>query len=60
MTREEIIDDHNITSDPDEIVEEMRRMENAGVTRLIVNSYCGDSVDTIRAFETEILSAFSD
>lgn len=58
-TDEEIREGNNITDDPDDVVEKIERMEDAGVTRVFVGSNCGDPVETIEAFEESILPHFS-
>ena len=60
MTTTDIIEDHNITEDPEEIIPIIERFKEAGVSRLIVNSYAGDPYQTIDAFEEVILPHFKD
>ncbi|GAA0238067.1 LLM class flavin-dependent oxidoreductase [Haladaptatus pallidirubidus] len=54
LSDEEIRDGHNITDDPDELVADIRRLEEAGVTRVLVGSHCGDPYRTIEAFENHV------
>lgn len=54
MSDEEIADHHNVTDDPGDVIEELQRMADAGVTRVLIGSHSGDPYETIEAFETEI------
>jgi coenzyme F420-dependent glucose-6-phosphate dehydrogenase len=58
MTDAEIREANNITDDPTELVEKLERLEEAGVSRVLVGSNCGDPRRTIRAFEEHVLPAF--
>jgi len=58
MSDAEIADANNITDDPADVVEELERLEDAGVTRVLVGSHAGDPYETIDAFETQVLPAF--
>lgn len=58
MTDGEIRDHNHITDQPEELVEELERLEEAGVTRVLVGSNCGNPRDTIAAFEDHVLPHF--
>lgn len=58
MSDAELRDQNNITENPEEIIEELKRISKAGVTRVLVGSNCGDPYETIDTFETEILPHF--
>jgi len=53
-----IRDTQNITDDPADIVSELERLEEAGVSRVLVGSTCGDPYRTIDAFEEHVLPHF--
>lgn len=54
----EIIEENNITDDPDDIVAELKALEDAGVSRVLVGSKCGDPYNTIEAFEDHVIPHF--
>lgn len=58
MSDEEVQEANNITDDPEEIISKLRRTEEAGATRVLVGSNCGDPFHTIDVFEKEILPEF--
>ncbi len=58
MTDEEIRDANTITNDADDIIETLERFEEAGVTRVLVGSNCGDPRKTIDVFEQEVIPHF--
>lgn len=58
LTDEEIIDENNITDDPDDIVAELEALEDAGVSRVLVGTKCGDPYETIEAFEDHVIPHF--
>lgn len=58
MSDEEVREANNITDDPDEIISNLRRVEEAGATRVLVGSNVGDPYRTIEVFEDEILPEF--
>lgn len=58
MSDAEIRDVHNIMEEPTAIIEELERLENAGVTRVIVASTLGDEKRTIDAFERDVIPKF--
>lgn len=59
MSDEEIADTNGITDEPDDIIAELQRLEDAGVTRVLVGTNVGDPAETIRTFEREIFPSFS-
>lgn len=59
MSDQEVRDALNITNDPGAIIEQLEAYEDAGATRVLVGSVCGDPYETIVAFEDEILPHFS-
>ena len=58
MSDVEVQDALNITNDPDDIVEELERLETAGVTRALVGTNCGDPYETIDAFRDHVIPHF--
>jgi coenzyme F420-dependent glucose-6-phosphate dehydrogenase len=58
MSDAEIREAGNITDDPAELIETLERYEEAGATRVLVGSTCGDPRRTIEAFEAEIIPHF--
>lgn len=58
MSDEEIRDALTITEHPDEVIDLLERYEDAGATRVIVGSVCGDPRETIEAFSETILPHF--
>jgi len=58
MSDAELRDRNNITDDPDELIKELERFAEAGATRVLVGSNCGDPYETIEVFESEILPHF--
>lgn len=58
MMDEEIRRANRITDDPAEIAEWIEAYENAGVTRLLVDSNCGDPYRTVETFEEEVIPCF--
>jgi coenzyme F420-dependent glucose-6-phosphate dehydrogenase len=58
MNDEEIRDSHNITDDPEEFVDLIRKFESVGVDRVLVGSQVGDPATTIEAFEETVLPEF--
>ncbi len=58
MSDEEICEEHNITDDPQEVVELLKSYEQAGVTRVLVGSNCGDPYQTITKMENHVLPEF--
>ena len=58
MSDAEVRDIHNITDDPDDIIDELERLAEAGVTRVLVGSAAGDPRQTIEEFEEHILPHF--
>ncbi|WP_137290626.1 LLM class flavin-dependent oxidoreductase [Natronorubrum halophilum] len=54
----ELIEENNITDDPDDIVAELEALEDAGVSRVLVGSKCGDPYETIEAFEEHVIPHF--
>jgi coenzyme F420-dependent glucose-6-phosphate dehydrogenase len=59
MTDEEIAEINTITDDPNHIIEELHRLEDAGVTRVLIGSNVGNPMETIQAFESEVFPSFS-
>lgn len=58
MSDAEIRDANAITDDPDVFVEKLTALEEAGVSRVLVGSNCGDPRETIAAFEEHVLPQF--
>ncbi len=58
MSDEEVRDEHNITNDPQEIVELLKNYEQAGVTRVLIGSNCGDPYQTIMKMKNHVLPEF--
>lgn len=58
MSDTEIANQYNITEDPDEIIEELEAVADAGATRVLVSSNCNDPFRTIDTFESKILPHF--
>jgi G6PDH family F420-dependent oxidoreductase len=58
MSDEEIREGKTITDDPAEIVAKLEALAEAGVTRVLVGSSCGDPYETIAVFEEEVLPEF--
>jgi pseudouridine-5'-phosphate glycosidase len=54
MSDTEIRDANGLTDDPEDIVADLEELANAGVTRVLVGSNCGDPRRTIEAFETHV------
>lgn len=54
----ELIEENNITDDPDDIVAKLEALEDAGVSRVLVGSKCGDPYETIAAFENHVIPHF--
>lgn len=54
----EVRDAHNITADPDVIVDRIDALVDAGVSRVLVGSTCGDPRRTIEAFEDHVFPYF--
>ncbi|MFC4987059.1 hypothetical protein [Saliphagus infecundisoli] len=59
MTDEEIADTNGITDEPDDVIAELQRLEDTGVTRVLVGTNVGQPAGTIRTFEREIFPSFS-
>jgi coenzyme F420-dependent glucose-6-phosphate dehydrogenase len=60
LSDEEIREANNITDDPADIIAELEALAEAGVTRALVGSNCGDPYRTIEVFEEEIVPHFAD
>ena len=58
MSDEEIRDANTITDDATEIIETLERLEEVGVTRVLVGSNCGDPRETIDVFERDVIPHF--
>ncbi|MFB6218956.1 MAG: LLM class flavin-dependent oxidoreductase [Halobacteriaceae archaeon] len=58
MSDREIADEYNMTENPGDVIDELERLEAAGVTRVLVGSHAGDPEETIDAFEEHILPKF--
>jgi coenzyme F420-dependent glucose-6-phosphate dehydrogenase len=59
MSDEEIIEAQGITDDPDDVIEQLQDLEDAGVTRVLVGTNVGDPMETIRTFEESVFPSFS-
>ncbi len=59
MSDEEIIEAQGITDDPDDVIEQLQDLEDAGVTRVLVGTNVGDPIETIRTFEESVFPSFS-
>lgn len=58
MSDEAVREANHITDDPTTLVTELERLEDAGVSRVLVGSNCGDPRATIDVFEDHVLPAF--
>ncbi|WP_436912374.1 LLM class flavin-dependent oxidoreductase [Halosimplex marinum] len=58
MSDAEIREENNIVSDPDELVDQIAALEDAGVTRVILVSKVGDYRETIDVVADEVMPAF--
>lgn len=58
MSDAAIRDQQNITDDPEVLLEKLAAMEDAGATRVLVGSTCGDPHRTIDVFEEAIIPHF--
>lgn len=58
LSDEEIVDMNNITDAPDDLVAELEAYDDAGVTRVLIGSKCGDPYETIEAFEEHVIPHF--
>lgn len=58
MSDEEVQDVQNITENPDDLIDELRQLEEAGATRVLIGSNCGDPYHTLEVFENHILPEF--
>jgi coenzyme F420-dependent glucose-6-phosphate dehydrogenase len=58
MSDEAVRETNNITDDPSDLVEQIEALEEAGATRVLVGSNCGDAQATIEVFEDDVLPAF--
>lgn len=59
MSDDDIVEHYRITTDPEEVITDLERYEEAGVTRVLVGSACGDPYDTIELYEEEIIPHFA-
>lgn len=59
MSETEIQEAANITDDPEDIVADLRAVSDAGVTRVLVGSTCGDPHRIIDAFEEYVFPRFN-
>jgi len=59
MSDAAVADASNITDDPDDFVDLIERYAEAGVTRVIVGSQCGDPEATIEVFEDHVIPRFA-
>jgi len=59
MSDEEIMETQGITDDPDDVIEQLQNLEDAGVTRVLVGTTVGDPMETIRTFEKSVFPSFS-
>jgi G6PDH family F420-dependent oxidoreductase len=53
----DVADRHGITADPEEVITTLERLDEAGVTRVLVGSTCGDPYRTIETFEEHVFPA---
>ena len=60
LTDDELIEASGIVEDPEDVVERLARFEQAGATRVLVGSTCGDPLATIEQFETDIFPALAE
>jgi alkanesulfonate monooxygenase SsuD/methylene tetrahydromethanopterin reductase-like flavin-dependent oxidoreductase (luciferase family) len=58
MSNAEIREEANIKADPMDLIDQLKTMEDAGVTRVIVISKVGDYEATIDALAEEVMPAF--
>ncbi|WP_276275233.1 LLM class flavin-dependent oxidoreductase [Haladaptatus sp. QDMS2] len=58
MSDREIRELNTITDDTVEIIEKLEEFSNAGVTRVLVGSNCGDPYETIDVFESDVIPHF--
>jgi alkanesulfonate monooxygenase SsuD/methylene tetrahydromethanopterin reductase-like flavin-dependent oxidoreductase (luciferase family) len=58
ISDEELIDANNVTDDPQDLVEQVEKLEEAGVTRVLVVSKVGDPRATIDAFADHVIPEF--
>jgi purine nucleoside phosphorylase len=59
MSDDQIRAANNIVSEPDELVDHVAALENAGVTRVILASKVGDFRATVDAVADGLLPAFA-
>lgn len=58
MSDAEVRDALTITDDPDDIVAKLEALEDAGVTRILVGTNCGDPYETVDAFRDHVIPHF--
>lgn len=59
MSDEAIMESQGITDDPDDVIEQLQALKDAGVTRVLVGTNVGDPMETIRTFEESVFPSFS-
>lgn len=58
MSDEEISDALTITDEPEDVIEQLDAYDEAGTTRILVGSVCGDPYETLELFAESILPSF--
>jgi len=59
MSDREIREAQGITDDPDDVIERLQALDEAGVTRVLVGTNVGDPRETIRTFEESVFPSFA-